>query len=178
MQLLAGLYALLPLGELVFPDKKKDHNYCKIMLCQSVPVKSDLFSFFLPSHKTDLSFEGNTILIQKHDEPTDPYLPFLWYLQSRDQLFPLNRELWLTAHGTVPTRYWFISRLRRFFPKDYAGHSLHAGGATSLAEAGVPPVTIQAMGRWSSESFKIYICKNPVLLHAFLFHCPVHQLMC
>jgi hypothetical protein len=176
-QLLTGFYALLRLGELVFPDKKRDRNYRKIALRQSVQVKSDLFSFFMPSHKTDLSFEGNTVMIQKHDGPTDPYSPFLRYLQSRDRLFPLNRELWLTTRGTVPTRFWFISRLRHFFPKDYAGHSLRAGGATSLAEAGVPPATIQAMGRWSSESFKIYIRKNPVLLHALLFHRPVHQPM-
>jgi hypothetical protein len=52
---------------------------------------------------------------------------------------------------------------------------LRAGGATSLAEAGVPPATIQAMGRWSSHAFQIYIRKNPVVLHALLFRRPAHQ---
>jgi hypothetical protein len=160
---------------MVFPDKIDDRNYRKIVLRHTIKVKEDLFSFFLPSHKGDLTFEGNTIIVEKHNRPTDPHHAFLSYLRSRDHLFPLNTELWLTSKGLVPTRHWFVSRLRKFFPKDYAGHSLRSGGATSLAEAGVSPDIIQAMGRWSSESFKIYIRKNPVLLHALLFGHPAHQ---
>jgi hypothetical protein len=163
------------LGELVFPDKKKERNYRKIALRHSVRVKTGFFSFFLPSHKGDLTFEGNTVVVQKHASTTDPYAPFLAYLASRDKQFPLHPELWLTSSGTVPTRHWFISRLHCLFPKDFAGHSIRSGGATSLAEAGVPPATIQAIGRWSSESFKIYIRKNPVLLHAILVGRPAHQ---
>jgi hypothetical protein len=174
-QLLSGFHALLRLGELVFPDKIANRNYRKITLRHSVKVQPGFFSFFLPSHKGDITFEGNTIIIEKHNRPSDPYSPFLAYLHSRDHLFPVHPELWLTSRGTVPTRHWFISRLRRFFPKDYAGHSLRSGGATSLAEAGVPPATIQALGRWSSATFQIYIRKNPVLLHALLFNRPVHQ---
>ena len=50
-----------------------------------------------------------------------------------------------------------------------------AGGATSLAEAGVPPNIIQAIGQWASDTFQIYIRKNSVLLQAMLFGCPAHQ---
>jgi hypothetical protein len=174
-QLLAGFHALLRLGELVFPDKLRNRNFRKIALRHTVKVDADRFSFFLPSHKGDVTFEGNTIIIERHNRPSNPHSPFISYLCSRDHLFPLRPELWLTSKGSVPTRHWFISRLRRFFPKDYAGHSLRSGGATSLAEAGVPPTTIQAMGRWSSSSFQIYIRKNPVLLHALLFGRPAHQ---
>jgi hypothetical protein len=146
-QLLTGFHALLRLGELVYPDKIEDRNFRKITLRHTVKVEERLFSFFLPSHKGDTTFEGNTIIIEHHDRPSDPYSPFISYLHSRDHLFPVQPELWLTSKGSVPTRHWFISRLRRFFPKDYAGHSLRSGGATSLAEAGVPLLTIQAMGR-------------------------------
>ena len=52
---------------------------------------------------------------------------------------------------------------------------MRAGGATSLAEAGVPPNTIQAIGRWALDTFQIYIRKNPVLLQAMLFGHPAHQ---
>jgi hypothetical protein len=174
-QLLAGFHALLRLGELVFPDKIQDRNYRKIVLRHTVKVEADYFSFFLPSHKGDIAFEGNTIIIERHNRPSHPHSPFLAYLHSRDRLFPVQPELWLTSKGTAPTRGWFTSRLHRSFPKDYAGHSLRSGGATSLAEAGVPPTTIQAMGRWSSSTFQIYICKNPVVLHALLFGRPAHQ---
>jgi hypothetical protein len=65
-----------------------------------------------------------------------------------------------------------MSRLWTFLPVEYAGHSMRAG-VTSLAEAGVPLDMIQAIGHWSSEAFRIYIQKNPVLLHPA--HLPPEQ---
>jgi hypothetical protein len=174
-QLLTGFYGLLQLGELVFPDKLVLRNYRKISLRHTVHRLANQFSFFLPSHKGDRTFEGNTIIIQKLGTLSDPYKPFVAYLTSRDTFFPLNPELWLTSQGSVPTRHWFMSRLRTFLPTKFAGHSMRAGGATSLAEAGANVSTIQAVGRWSSDAFQIYIRKNPVVLHALLFGRPAHQ---
>ena len=170
-----GFHALLRLGELVFPDKRRLRNYKKIALRHTVSVTPTHYSFFLPSHKADPFFEGNTILIQKNNTSTSPYQPFLSYLGSRDRLFPIHPELWLTSSGRVPIRHWFIKRLRSFFPKEIAGQSLRSGGATSLAEAGADLATIQAAGRWASKAFTIYIRKNPVLLHAVIFGRPAHQ---
>ena len=172
---LTGFHGLLRLGELVFPDKKSLRNYRKIALRLSVTILLSHYSYFLPSHKGDPFFEGNTIIIQKNNTPTDPYRPFLAYLASRDRLFPLHPELWLTSRGRVPTRHWFMSRLRTFFPKEIAGQSLRSGGATSLAEAGADLATIQAAGRWASRAFRIYIRKNPVLIHAIILGRPAHQ---
>ena len=173
--LLTGFHALMRLGELVFPDKKILRNYRKISLRHSVSILSDQYSFFLPSHKADRFFEGNTIIIQKNNRPTDPYKPFLDYIKSRDLRFPIHPELWLTSGGAVPTRFWFISRLRAFLPANFAGQSLRSGGATSLAESGADLPTIQAIGRWNSDTFRIYIRKNPVVLHAILLGRPAHQ---
>jgi hypothetical protein len=170
-----GFHALMRLGELVFPDKKDLRNYRKISLRHSVAIFPHQYSFFLPSHKGDQTFEGNTIIIQKTNTPTNPYTPFLTYLSSRDKRFPIHPELWLTSRGKVPTRHWFISRLRSFFPNNIAGQSLRSGGATSLAEAGADLDTIQAVGRWSSDAFHIYIRKNPVVIHAILLGRPAHQ---
>jgi hypothetical protein len=55
------------------------------------------------------------------------------------------------------------------FGLDVGGHSLHAGGATALAEAGIPPHIIQPMGQWSSDTFQIYIHQHLTLLAALLF---------
>jgi hypothetical protein len=73
------------------------------------------------------------------------------------------------ADGAVPTRQFFISRIRRFFDRNVAGQSMRAGGATSLAENGVPPSLIQLIGRWSSDAFFIYIRKSPILIQALLY---------
>ena len=68
-----------------------------------------------------------------------------------------------------------MSRLRIFFPREITGQSMRSGGATSLAEAGASLATIQAVGRWSSDAFRIYIRKNPILIHAVIFGRPAHQ---
>jgi hypothetical protein len=42
-------------------------------------------------------------------------------------------------------------------PTDVSSHSLRAGGATAMHLNGIPDSTIQKMGRWSSDTFLIYI---------------------
>ncbi|KAF8836928.1 hypothetical protein BDN67DRAFT_910176, partial [Paxillus ammoniavirescens] len=51
-----------------------------------------------------------------------------------------------------PTCAWFMQRLHHIFPASTAGHSLNAGGATSLSAAGVPPSQIQVIGCWVAGS--------------------------
>ena len=167
--LLVGFHALMRLGELVWPDKKALQDYRKVTKRSSVELLAEGFSFFLPGHKADRFFEGNCIVLQKNASGDDPDAPFRKYLTSRDSLYPFHPELWLREDGSIPTRSWFIRRLRSHFPSDVAGHSLRAGGATALAQAGIPPHIIQAIGRWASETFQIYIRQHPVLLAALLF---------
>jgi hypothetical protein len=167
-QLLTGFYALLRLGELTYPDKVSLRNPRKVPQRVSVSWREAGYGFFLPAHKADAFFEGNTLIIEKLAGRADPYQPFCDYLASRDKLFPYHPQLWLRANGAVPTRSWFISRLRKFFPSTIAGQSMRAGGATRLAESGALPHIIQAAGRWSSDTFQIYIRKNPILLQGMI----------
>lgn len=167
--LLTGFHGLMRLGELVFPDKHSLRDFRKVTKRTSVELLPDGFSFFLPGHKADQFFEGNRVIIHKTNSGDDPNQPFRKYLCSRDQMFPYHPELWLRQDGTVPTRGWFMNRLRKHFPSDVGGHSLRAGGATALAQAGIPPHLIQAIGRWASEAFQIYIRHHPVLLAALLY---------
>ena len=167
--LLVGFHVLMRLGELVWPDKKDLQDFRKVTTRDSVELLPEGFSFFLPGHKADKFFEGNKVIVQRTSSGDDPDEPFRKYLKSRDRLFPFHPQLWLRADGSVPTRGWFIHRLRRHFPADVAGHSLRAGGATALTQAGIPPHIIQAIGRWASDSFQIYIRHHLVLLTALLF---------
>lgn len=166
--LLTGFHALLRLGELVWPDRKELQSYRKIVMRTSVKITAGYFEFLLPAHKADAVFEGNRILVHQCENLPDPYSSFQTYLADRDRRFPLRPELWLRANGSIPTRNWFMIKLRSIFPRDIAGHSMRAGGATSLAAAGVAPATIQALGRWSSEAWLGYIRKHPALLSAML----------
>jgi hypothetical protein len=174
-QLLTGFFALLRLGELTTPDDKSLIDHRKLTSRTSVVVSNDYYRFLLPTHKGDKVYEGNTIIVQHHNIAVDPLSWFIKYLSSRDRLFPYSSDLWLRADGSRPSRSFFIRRMKLFFDSDVAGHSMRAGGATSLAENGVPPNLIQAIGRWASQTFQIYIRKNPVLLQALLFGRAAHE---
>ena len=146
-QMLTGFFALMHLGELVAPDDNSLLDPRKITAHTSVTLSDDDYRFFLPSHKTDKFFEGNTIIVQCHHLVVDPYSHFKNYLRSRDQLFPFSSDLWLCADGSRPTCSFFLHHLHLFFDSDVAGQLLRSGGATSLALNGVPPHLTQAIGR-------------------------------
>jgi hypothetical protein len=156
------------LAELSMPDDKRKRNWRKVTRITSVEFIPNGYAFTLPAHKADALFEGNRIVILQQNS-ADPLPAFLRYYNSRVQLLPMHSPLWLLSSGEIPTRNWFLSRLRTLFPDErIAGQSLRSGGATRLAEDGMPENLIQATGRWTSESFRIYIRKNPVLLNALL----------
>jgi hypothetical protein len=166
--LVTGFFGLLRLGELVFPNDVSLQNWKKVTRRNTVTIQDDFYEFLLPGHKADRFFEGNKIMIPASRFNLQPLLHFSNYIKSRDVIHPVASPLWLTEAGTVPTRSFFITRLHLFFTSEVAGHSMRAGGATSLAEHGVSPAIIQASGRWASDAFLVYIRKNPTLLQGFL----------
>ena len=122
----------------------------------------------LPGHKADRFFEGSMLQIFPSSALFSPVVHFERYLQLRDAKFQWLPELWLLEDGSPPLQHWFNAQLCRFFPDNISGHSLHAGGATALAMAGVSDDQIRLQGRWSSDSYQIYLRKNPsVFLSTF-----------
>jgi len=163
-QLLTGFFALFRLGEMTYPDDPELRDLRKVTKHSSVQTDDISYKFFLPGHKADRFFEGNTIIVCKN-----PHKCFLAYLRACDAKFPFSSPLWLTSRGTIPTCSFFIRCLCQFFNYNTTSQSLCAGGATSLAENSMPPSIIQAISRWVSDAFKIYVQKNPVLIQALLF---------
>ena len=85
----------------------------------SVELTGTHFAFTLPAQKTDHLYEGDRVLIQRllsAPDSDDPWSLFQRYLVARDSSFPLHPYLWIRADGSIPTRSWFLSRLRRLFP--------------------------------------------------------------
>src|SRR6266540_6107538 len=102
----------------------------------SVRMTDDQYQFTLPFHKADRLFTGNEVLVQQTTRLLNPIFHFKRYLASRDRLLPLLSPLWLRSNGAVPTRSFFIRRLRVFLPSSFWGQSMRARGATWLAEQG------------------------------------------
>lgn len=165
-----GFAGLHRLGEISNSDNPRLRNSAKTIRRASVLDGDDHFSYTLPGNKTDTAFEGSRIIIKRFRGVPDPRPLFIAYLASRDKRFRFHPQLFLLANGCVPTRAWFLKRLKTYAIGNYAGQSLRAGGATALAESGAPPDLIMAAGRWSSDAFRRYIRKNPVLMYALVGH--------
>ncbi|KAJ7807148.1 hypothetical protein B0H14DRAFT_3765155 [Mycena olivaceomarginata] len=148
--LLTAFYGLLRLGELTAPDTRALRNPAKWTLRSSVEWLFEGFAFLLQSHKTDLSFEGSRVVI--------PH-------RARMNAIPAFRRVPRQPRRAAPSQSLSLAVV---LDRSFAGQSLRAGGATALAEDGVPYHLIQAAGRWSSETFQIYIRKNPVFLQILL----------
>jgi hypothetical protein len=73
-------------------------------------------------------------------------------------------QLFLNHPGFCPRDIGSCIALANFLPRNFGGQSLRAGGATRLPSLGTDPAIIQATGRWSSDTWKIYIRQHPLLL--------------
>lgn len=130
----------------------------------SLKVLSKYISYWLPYHKGDRFYAGTDILVSA-EEAFNPLRLMERYIALRDPRFGAHPELFVCEDGGPPTRSWFE---KRFFSTtitraQFGGHSIRAGRATHLASLGLSETIIQAMGRWSSEAWKIYIRDNPTV---------------
>lgn len=172
-QVLSGVHGLLRSGEITQPDKTSLRDPRKNSPRSSAIWRSTSFGFDLTTSKNDKAYEGYKIAIMQCKTGPDPLTCFSKYVRSRDALHRDKPELWLKLDGTVPTYSWFVARLKSFFPDapgrpKISGHSMRSGGATRLAQEGVPFNLIQAIGRWSSEAFRTYIRENPTMIRAMI----------
>ncbi|KJA29285.1 hypothetical protein HYPSUDRAFT_1076184, partial [Hypholoma sublateritium FD-334 SS-4] len=125
------------------------------------------------SRKRPLSLDDLQIVLSHfHQNPSHDDLLFISMLLTG--FFALMRLGELTFADNPRLRNWRKVSRRSTVTFNDIQYSFHlpshkADRATSLAEHAVSPTLIQAMGRWSSEAFKIYVRKHPVLLHALLF---------
>ena len=106
-----GFFALMRLGELIWPDSIQLQSYRKVILHQTLAINTNGYSFTLPIHKTARLGYGNTILVRTFPASPDPVPIMLNYVHSRNHLFYSSPELWLTGDGHVPTCAWFTQRL-------------------------------------------------------------------
>lgn len=164
MLLSVGFFGLLRLGELTDSNDHRLRNRRKTIRRDSLCFKDNTARFILPASKTDKFFAGNEVIVKHNDHHNDPVTALHTYVSQRDRFFPNLPWLWLTSQGCPPSRSWFLNRFHLHFDKRFGGHSLRAGGATLLAQHNVPFHIIQAIGRWSSEAFLIYIRTHPSLL--------------
>lgn len=111
---LCGFSGLHRLGELTDSDNPKKRNTAKTIRRASVVGADGYFSYVLLGKKSDAVFEGSHIVIKQFRGAPNPQPILVSYLASRDLLFCFHPQLFLLATGAVPTRSWFLGRLKGY----------------------------------------------------------------
>lgn len=122
----------------------------------------DHAQYCLPYHKADLFYRGSDVVFSQHDIAS-PVQLLNFYTSLRDTRHGPRLSLFLCEDGSIPNRSWFNNKFFNFLSHDFGGHSARAGGATYFASLGLSASIIQALGRWSSSAWEIYICDNPTV---------------
>lgn len=139
-----------------------------ILLGNIVKIAGGL-KLWIGDSKTDKNRVGMWVVVAERQDVLCPVRATTRLLES----LPANLQI-PNTHLALATvrRTWtskplagksFANRIKFWIqaigldPKDYSGHSLRRGGATTMARAGIPADVIQIQGRWRSDAYKLYL---------------------
>lgn len=158
-----GFYGCHRSGELVASNDKRLRDPRKTIKRASLTFRNARAQYHLPYHKADPFFKGSDVIFIKQDI-ANPVELLKEYVARRDGTHGSHPDLFICEDGSVPTRAWFDSKLFALVDRlNYGGHSLRSGGATFYASLGLPEDIIMALGRWSSQAWRIYVRENPAV---------------
>ena len=154
-----GFFGFLRVSEFTTPGRGK-FNPRIHPTRQDITWSEDSLLFFIKKSKTDQAGRGTTISVGSTGGATCPVSAMEAYLNH-------CRESHQTALIHFQTGRPLSSRAMRSILRDllhrlghdssqYNTHSLRIGAATAAARAGLPPSTIQRLGRWRSSAFTAY----------------------
>ncbi|RDB28021.1 hypothetical protein Hypma_002262 [Hypsizygus marmoreus] len=140
------------ISDIVSDFPSAQHHGLAVSLRESVVITSEAISFLLPPHDDD-AHRVEPIVLRETGDVDDPLRAMTQYLTSRDNSFPLRKELWLCENGTSPTYPWFQHYIRRFFPPVITLHRFRVGGAATrtLASGRTSAKWVENMGHWPSD---------------------------
>lgn len=158
-----GYFAFLRSGEFTVNEPFNPSHHLAV---EDVAVDNHhnptLLSIHLKKSKTDQEKVGITLYVGRtHQEicPVAAVLAFLVVRRKKSQGGPLFME----EAGTPLSRRKLVAWLRTTLQvagieaAHFSGHSFRIGAASTAAARGVADSTIQALGRWKSETFKRYV---------------------
>ena len=127
----------------------------------------DRLFLVLPASKTDPFCQGVTLIISAATDDACAVKS----LRNLFERFPkaYYQPLFATCAGTF-SRSYITRQLQEGicalgYEGNYTGHSFRRGAATSARLAGLSEEEIQLLGRWKSNSYRLYIEIHPDWIH-------------
>lgn len=121
-------------------------------------------SIFIKQSKTDPFRQGCKIKIYANNGRLCPVTTLHWYYLQCHHTGPLFTFL----DGSYLTRATLSSILQQCLPNiNLNTHSFRIGGASTAHAAGISETTIQTLGRWASDAYRLYIqCPDKTIQQA------------
>lgn len=151
------------LGELTYSDSdKKNPSFKDLFLTRSdvkISENNQYATLRLKRSKTDLNHTGVLIVLAATRTETCP-VDALYRLLTQDPQ-PSNSPLFSFSNASFSRRR-VIEQLRSrlttvgISSTSYSGHSFRKGAAQHAADNGMLEEDIRKLGRWNSESFRLY----------------------
>ena len=131
----------------------------------SVTLHKDHMELSLPSSKTDPFRRGILLTIAAADDDACP-VRSLRHLLERFPTDSLSAPLFFTSSREYFTRQFVIDTLRALLARlgidgHFSGHSFRRGAATWARIAGLSEEEIMLLGRWKSDSWRLYVKTHP-----------------
>jgi hypothetical protein len=158
-----AFYGCHRMGELIIKSDKSLFDSRKIIRRSSLDFTNTHAQYRLPYHKADPFYRGSDVVFSQQHDVANPVHLLKQYAALRDARHGPRLPLFLCEDGSLPNRTWFDNKFFKFLSHEYGGHSARAGGATYFASLGLSASIIQAIGRWTSSAWEIYIRDNPTI---------------
>jgi hypothetical protein len=169
----AGVYGLLRISEPV-ADRTKACDPVRTTRGSDVHFyptmeSAEYYTYHIRTSKTDCFRRSTTIRVYATGTSDCPVAAMVkwWRCRSSDRSAPL----YTFVDGTFMTRDRLTTVLRRTLEylghdgKNFASHSLRAGGAVSMAAAGYGAEFLSILGRWKSDAYLAYLATMPPAMH-------------
>ncbi|KAG2055397.1 hypothetical protein BDR06DRAFT_981974 [Suillus hirtellus] len=176
-------YSLCRIGELTVTAMNTFQTMIHVT-CLNVQMDAEdcnglrITKIHLPCTKT-APITGEDVYWAQQDNQTDPKAALLNHFtvnnpSSTDHLFA-----WVHSRYSLRllSRMVFLKRIgevaKRIRADNLKGHGLRIGGMLEYLLRGVPFNVVKLMGRWSSDTFTIYLCQHTMIMALYLQESPI-----
>ena len=167
-----GHYGLFRSGKLAQPKLAEARVSCFIRVQDVTPQFSmgwlHYVWVFLASSKTDPFHQGCPVIIGCTGTSVCRACKAWHLLQHHQQMGSSPEAPFFQIYSRDLDRMTLVNHIKNIVsqfgldPSRYSGHSLHIGGATSVAQAGLSQWQIKLMGCWNSQAYQVYIKQDPI----------------
>ena len=151
-----AFFGLLRASEYLADAPNRFDKLCNLQVCHiSFGSKFECVKIYLPQSKTDPFRSGQRVTIWSTDCDLCPVKATLDFIRRHPTG---SGPLFTFSNGTFLTRQRWSEIIQSVIPDvNINTHSFRIGGASAAAAAGLPDSTIQVLGRWSSDAYKLYV---------------------